>query len=59
MTVRTDLNGTVPAIWDSTTPPGGYVCSALVDNPAVAGDICGIPVESEPCHIHNPDWRED
>jgi hypothetical protein len=31
----------VPDFWDSTVPPGGYVCS-----------VCGDPVESEPCPKH-------
>ena len=27
--------------WDSTIPPGGFVCN-----------LCGTPVESEPCPDH-------
>lgn len=30
-------------VWDSSVPPGGYVCA-----------VCRIPVESEPCAKHNP-----
>lgn len=30
-------------VWDSSLPPGGYVCAA-----------CGEPVESEPCPEHAP-----
>lgn len=31
-------------VWDSSVPPGGFVCN-----------ICRFPVESEPCADHGPD----
>lgn len=29
-------------VWTDVLPPGGYVCN-----------ICGVPVESEPCDAHS------
>lgn len=34
-------------VWDPALPPGGYVCN-----------ICGEPVESEPCPQHGPEDTE-
>jgi hypothetical protein len=34
-------------VWDSSLPPGGYVCN-----------ICGDPVESEPCREHAPEQAD-
>lgn len=30
-----------PSVWDSSVPPGGYVCAG-----------CGTPTETEPCPEH-------
>lgn len=32
---------------------GGWVCGE--PSPGLPDDICGIPVESEPCIVHHPD----
>lgn len=42
------LNAGRPAVWDPSVPPGGVVCAI----PTRRGGICGMPVESEPCHLH-------
>lgn len=55
-----DLGGPDPArgVWSDLDAPGGYVCGAPVreDQPGIPGPdgprICGVPVESEPCHLH-------
>lgn len=36
---------------------GGYVCAETA--PGLPDGICGMPVESEPCHIHHPDKIEE
>lgn len=33
---------------------GGWVCAE--PDPAFPDGICGMPVESEPCNVHHPDW---
>lgn len=35
---------TYEPIWDSCVPPGGFICN-----------LCGTPVESEPCPDHAPE----
>lgn len=42
-------------VWDDTVPPGGYVCAA--PDPTHPSGVCGRPVESEPCRIHNPEEK--
>ncbi len=39
-------------VWSDAIPPGGYVCA--VPSPNLPDGICGMPVEDEPCSIHNP-----
>jgi hypothetical protein len=46
-----------PTVWSDAVPPGGMVCAAPF--PHRPGEICGMPVESEPCRVHNPDWEEE
>jgi excisionase family DNA binding protein len=44
------LNGPHPAVWSGACLPGGMVCA--VPNPSLPDGICGNPVESEPCRLH-------
>lgn len=40
-------------VWTVIDLVGGYVCAEPV--PGNLGDICGMPVESEPCSLqHTP-----
>lgn len=52
------LNNGNPVYWSRDAVPGGYVCAI-----PVAGrprNICGYPVESEPCPEHrDPEWRPE
>lgn len=43
-------------VWITDPPPGGYVCSVPTGD-----DICGMPVESEPCPEHRPlaSWDDE
>lgn len=42
--------------WVVLAGMGGYVCAE--PDPALPDGICGMPVESEPCHIHHPEAAE-
>lgn len=48
-------------VWDGTILPGGYVCAAPVtDGPSIlvgGVQVCGMPVESEPCPEHGSTAR--
>lgn len=39
--------------WIVINGVGGYVCAE--DDKGRPDDICGMPVETEPCTIHHPD----
>jgi hypothetical protein len=45
------INGGPPTVWSDAVPPGGMVCAVYA--PGRPDDICGTPVESEPCPEHN------
>lgn len=44
------INGGPPTVWSDAVPPGGMVCAVYA--PGRPDDICGTPVESEPCPTH-------
>lgn len=44
------INGGPPTVWSDAVPPGGQVCAVYA--PGRPDDICGMPVESEPCPDH-------
>ena len=45
-----EMNNGRPVAWSSAVAPGGWVCAVPV--PGNRDDICGMPVESEPCREH-------
>lgn len=52
-----EMNNGRPVAWSSAAIPGGWVCAIPV--PGNRDDVCGNPVESEPCPEHRGEWQPE